>query len=47
MALSTTGCGWALQAWIEEMSLFVKTLDPLHMLTVVRGYGLPGLGFMA
>lgn len=27
-------CGWALQAWIEEMSLFVKTLDPLHMLTV-------------
>ena len=29
-----TGCGWALQAWIEEMSLFVKSLDPLHMLTV-------------
>ena len=29
-----TGCGWALQAWIEEMSLFVKALDPLHMLTV-------------
>lgn len=30
----TTRCGWALQAWIEEMSLFVKALDPLHMLTV-------------
>jgi hypothetical protein len=26
-----TGCGWALQAWIEEMSLFAKALDPLHM----------------
>lgn len=29
-----TGCGWALQAWIEEMSLFIKSLDPLHMVTV-------------
>jgi mannan endo-1,4-beta-mannosidase len=29
-----TGCGWALQAWIDEMSLFVKTIDPLHMLTI-------------
>eukprot|EP01025_Chloroclados_australasicus_P023458 TRINITY_DN2376_c0_g1_i8.p1 TRINITY_DN2376_c0_g1~~TRINITY_DN2376_c0_g1_i8.p1 ORF type:complete len:1394 (-),score=237.96 TRINITY_DN2376_c0_g1_i8:1244-5095(-) len=29
-----TGCAWALQAWIDEMSIHVKALDPNHMVTV-------------
>jgi len=29
-----TGCGWALQAWVEEMSLFMKAVDPYHMVTI-------------
>jgi len=26
-----TGCGWALQAWVEEMSQYMKAIDPHHM----------------
>eukprot|EP01024_Parvocaulis_polyphysoides_P072981 TRINITY_DN9339_c1_g1_i1.p1 TRINITY_DN9339_c1_g1~~TRINITY_DN9339_c1_g1_i1.p1 ORF type:complete len:300 (+),score=33.27 TRINITY_DN9339_c1_g1_i1:170-1069(+) len=29
-----TGCGWALQAWIDEMSTHMKALDPSHMVTI-------------
>ncbi len=29
-----TSCGWALSAWIEEMAVFVKSLDPHHMVTI-------------
>eukprot|EP01025_Chloroclados_australasicus_P069154 TRINITY_DN9707_c0_g2_i4.p1 TRINITY_DN9707_c0_g2~~TRINITY_DN9707_c0_g2_i4.p1 ORF type:complete len:782 (+),score=75.98 TRINITY_DN9707_c0_g2_i4:107-2347(+) len=29
-----TGCAWALQAWIDEMSLHLKALDPNHMITI-------------
>lgn len=29
-----TGCGWALQAWIEEMAVFMKAIDPNHMVGV-------------
>ncbi|CAG9467721.1 unnamed protein product [Pedinophyceae sp. YPF-701] len=29
-----TGCGWAMQAWIDEMALAVKAMDPNHIVTV-------------
>ncbi|KAK9811999.1 hypothetical protein WJX73_007485 [Symbiochloris irregularis] len=34
-----TGCGWALQAWVEEMAVFMKAIDPNHMV------GIGGEGF--
>ena len=27
----STGCGYALQAWVEEMAVFMKAIDPNHM----------------
>ncbi|GMH38711.1 hypothetical protein BSKO_06595 [Bryopsis sp. KO-2023] len=29
-----TGCGWAISAWVEEMSLYMKAIDPNHMVTI-------------
>eukprot|EP01024_Parvocaulis_polyphysoides_P060022 TRINITY_DN6512_c1_g1_i1.p2 TRINITY_DN6512_c1_g1~~TRINITY_DN6512_c1_g1_i1.p2 ORF type:complete len:298 (-),score=37.56 TRINITY_DN6512_c1_g1_i1:472-1365(-) len=29
-----TGCGWALQAWVDEMALYMKAIDPNHMVTI-------------
>ncbi len=29
-----TGCGWALQEWIAEMSQYMKAIDPHHMVTI-------------
>eukprot|EP01024_Parvocaulis_polyphysoides_P072986 TRINITY_DN9339_c1_g3_i5.p2 TRINITY_DN9339_c1_g3~~TRINITY_DN9339_c1_g3_i5.p2 ORF type:complete len:297 (+),score=45.56 TRINITY_DN9339_c1_g3_i5:170-1060(+) len=29
-----TGCGWALQAWIEEMAIHMKAIDPNHLVTI-------------
>ena len=29
-----TGCGWAMQEWIVEMSQYMKAIDPHHMVTV-------------
>ena len=34
-----TGCGWALQAWVEEMAVYMKAIDPNHMLGIgVEGF---------
>ena len=27
----STGCGYALQAWVEEMAVYMKAIDPNHM----------------
>lgn len=29
--LCSTGCGYALQTWLEEMSVYMKAIDPNHM----------------
>jgi mannan endo-1,4-beta-mannosidase len=29
-----TGCGWALQEWVDEMSQYMKAIDPHHMVTI-------------
>jgi mannan endo-1,4-beta-mannosidase len=29
-----TGCGWALQDWVDEMSMYMRALDPNHMITI-------------
>ena len=29
-----TGCGWALQDWVDEMAAYMKALDPHHMVTI-------------
>jgi hypothetical protein len=29
-----TGCGWALQEWVGEMSQYMKAIDPHHMVTI-------------
>ena len=29
-----TGCGWALQDWVDEMAGYMKALDPHHMVTI-------------
>jgi hypothetical protein len=30
----STGCGFALQQWIEEMAVHLKAIDPNHLVTV-------------
>ena len=29
-----TGCGWALAGWVEEMSQYMRAIDPNHMVTI-------------
>ena len=33
-AARSTGCGFALQQWVEEMSVFMKAIDPNHLVTL-------------
>eukprot|EP01023_Acetabularia_acetabulum_P064445 TRINITY_DN833_c0_g1_i10.p1 TRINITY_DN833_c0_g1~~TRINITY_DN833_c0_g1_i10.p1 ORF type:complete len:599 (-),score=110.13 TRINITY_DN833_c0_g1_i10:2247-4043(-) len=41
----TPECGYALQSWIEEMSAFIKSVDPNHMITIGQeGFYGPGSG---
>jgi len=30
----STGCGTALQQWVEEMAPFLKAIDPNHLVTI-------------
>ena len=34
LVLCSTGCGFALQQWVEEMSLYMKAIDPNHLVTI-------------
>lgn len=29
-----TGCGSALQGWVDEMTMYLKAIDPYHMITI-------------
>ena len=29
-----TGCSWALASWVSEMSIYLKSIDPMHLVSV-------------
>ena len=34
MLACSTGCGTLLQQWLEEMSVYLKAIDPNHLVTL-------------